>query len=233
MYIKEFIENNKKLIKKISLILLGVFIGIPIFIDVFVFWDDGLFNTSFTPQDILNYFGSFLAFTGTVALGGIALWQNNNIHKSNLEFAVNNIKPTFESIFYENDHDFSEFKLKNIGNGNAYNLYVLIEICSINDFEEGLCNDYLSEYNSHFVGDNNCKQIEKNKSKRFSYPDLLDFKDDEFIIKVNILYENSIGHTFQDIIYLENAMHINREIEYSSAKIKDSELNGVRSNFDI
>lgn len=41
--------------------------------------------TLWQAKDVLSFYGTFLAFLGTVALGAIALWQNKNIYNGNEE----------------------------------------------------------------------------------------------------------------------------------------------------
>lgn len=66
----------------IPLIIVSAFT--PQIIDWFypkkVFW---FTLTTFNKQDILVFYGSFLAFLGTVALGSLALWQNIKLNKIN------------------------------------------------------------------------------------------------------------------------------------------------------
>lgn len=44
-----------------------------------------LIYTSLTIDGLLSFYGTFLAFLGTVALGALALWQNKNIYNRNKE----------------------------------------------------------------------------------------------------------------------------------------------------
>lgn len=39
-----------------------------------------------SPGEMLQFYGSFLSFMGTVLLGGLALWQNNQLAKKNEQF---------------------------------------------------------------------------------------------------------------------------------------------------
>ena len=44
---------------------------------------DGKADTSFSASDMLSLYGSILAFLGTVALGGLALYQNKKANNTN------------------------------------------------------------------------------------------------------------------------------------------------------
>ncbi len=99
-------------------------------------------ETSLTVGDALGFYGSFLAFLGTVALGALALWQNKQISKIQNDTTIANIQtPVFiiESINYNDKHlehmdnqykkEFAvkepqrlHFEIKNIGEGVAFNV---------------------------------------------------------------------------------------------------------------
>ena len=48
---------------------------------------DGSVNTVYSASDLILFYGSFLAFLGTVSLGTLALWQNKIANKQNEKFA--------------------------------------------------------------------------------------------------------------------------------------------------
>lgn len=47
-------------------------------------------RTSFGKEELLSFYGDFLAFVGTVALGGLALWQNTKLSKTNEKLSGEN-----------------------------------------------------------------------------------------------------------------------------------------------
>lgn len=84
------------------LILFLIFLFVPLIIFIsYLIGDNGfiLINTSLTVGDALTFYTSFLTFCGTILLGIIAVWQNNNATKiSNrlLDIEIEKICPVIE-----------------------------------------------------------------------------------------------------------------------------------------
>ena len=85
---------NKPWYKKWGIWLLGAFVTLCLLSIPFIIngaylngTGDGSVNTVFSASDLILFYGSFLAFLGTVALGALALWQNKIANKQNEKFA--------------------------------------------------------------------------------------------------------------------------------------------------
>nr|WP_294493254.1 hypothetical protein [uncultured Anaerosporobacter sp.] len=111
---------KKKVLKKpylYGMVLLLIVIIFPLFMCMLYFIGDNCFvliNTSLTVGDTLSFYGSILAFFGTIVLGFIAVWQNNKANDNNdritrieeerykLEFQpfviINNWKLTIDNV---------------------------------------------------------------------------------------------------------------------------------------
>lgn len=111
--IKSFFAYGKPVHKKwwfyiTLLLILGLLIAIPFIINES--YKHGGYVTIWRASDVLLFYGSCLAFIGTVSLGALALWQNkkanninNNLTKANL-IAINkpNIKVRKLDILFDN-----------------------------------------------------------------------------------------------------------------------------------
>ncbi len=73
---------------RIAIISIVLFIAFPLLIDLVYKKGDitPLYKTKLSPSDILAYIGAFFSFAGTVALGFLALWQNQKIEENNDQF---------------------------------------------------------------------------------------------------------------------------------------------------
>ena len=91
-------NNLTKWIKKnwirIAIISIVLFIAFPFLIDLVYKKGDitPLYKTKLSPSDILAYIGAFFSFAGTVALGFLALWQNQKIEENNDKFQEDLLK---------------------------------------------------------------------------------------------------------------------------------------------
>lgn len=62
--------------------------------------------TTFEKQELLSFYGAFLSFLGTVALGGLALWQNQELRKLQ-ERQMHQEQTRDKAIFVMNPPQFS------------------------------------------------------------------------------------------------------------------------------
>lgn len=94
---------KNKLIWIIGIPILIILIATPFIINYLYMkgTPDGKADTSFSASDMLSFYGSVLAFLGTVALGGLALWQNkkaNAISKELLDLEWKRNQPCFDVV---------------------------------------------------------------------------------------------------------------------------------------
>jgi hypothetical protein len=86
---KIYLGIKDKIHKRLYLVVLIASMGtllIPLIIFILYLIGDNLvviINTSLTVGDALGFYGSILSFIGTVILGCVAIWQNNNANKNN------------------------------------------------------------------------------------------------------------------------------------------------------
>ncbi|MEL7603433.1 MAG: hypothetical protein AAGU77_09790, partial [Bacillota bacterium] len=69
----------------LGILVLGILIYIPFHINNIYY---AINQASFTASDMLQFYGSILAFLGTIFLGALALWQNNRLSKTNQALAM-------------------------------------------------------------------------------------------------------------------------------------------------
>lgn len=95
-------RNNVYLLILLIVVIIFAIVGIPIIINELYTGNNG-YLTKWGAKDVLAYYGSVLAFIGTVLLGALSLYQNNVFKKSNEKREKLMIKPyIFTSIEYEN-----------------------------------------------------------------------------------------------------------------------------------
>jgi hypothetical protein len=77
--------NNKPWYRKwwIWVIVCSILVSIPFIINWAYLKGANHENTAFAASDILLFYGSCLAFLGTVSLGALALYQNYKIYSEN------------------------------------------------------------------------------------------------------------------------------------------------------
>ena len=79
-----WIKKNKLIVGLITLLSFAM----PLLIVHVLFRYDGgnnFIRAEWSAGDVLAYIAGFLAFIGTVSLGALALWQNQQIHRQHLE----------------------------------------------------------------------------------------------------------------------------------------------------
>ena len=86
------------LIRIVAIVLLAF----PVIIWIAYFIGDSgfiLIRTSLGIGDALGFYGSLLAFLGTILLGALALWQNNKLNKINNDLVQQQYKPVITILF--------------------------------------------------------------------------------------------------------------------------------------
>lgn len=73
-----------------------IIILIPIIINVMYLSNEG-YLTVWDGSDVLMFYGSVLSFTGTILLGGLALWQNERLNGINKKLTEQQYKPILTS----------------------------------------------------------------------------------------------------------------------------------------
>lgn len=70
-----------------AIIAIALFFVPLLVIHILFLWDSGVdwMVARWTPGDLMGYVAGFEAFIGTVALGALALWQNQQIHNQHIE----------------------------------------------------------------------------------------------------------------------------------------------------
>lgn len=84
----------------ISFFLLLLILDIPFVINE-IYLNESGYKTIWNAEDVLVFYGSFLAFLGTVSLGALALWQNkkaNNLTERIINLEMQLKKPVLEII---------------------------------------------------------------------------------------------------------------------------------------
>lgn len=92
---ERYICAIKKQPYKCGFIHLIIFLFIPCFILFSYYLGDNniiLRNTKLSVGDALIFYGTFLSFLGTIALGSLSLSQNIKVHKLNEKISEENIK---------------------------------------------------------------------------------------------------------------------------------------------
>jgi hypothetical protein len=172
-----------KLWKKISVIL-GLFI-IPMLLIQIPYWLGKivvLIPTDFEASDILSYFGSFISALGTVALGAVAIWQNEkfkeqekiNEHFTNI-VARKSEQPVFNLELYTVGEEHIYFNFENVGQNPAYKINIFElphEIKSIYDKQS----DQYAE-----ICNTDEQAVLNNKEKMF-----IDFNIKDYNLKQNL-----------------------------------------------
>lgn len=85
IYLFKQYNANEKQYKSIIFNLLLIAISVPFIINQLYLWgnEKTLFYTDWDGSDALSFYGSFLAFCGTVILGAVAVYQNNKANQIN------------------------------------------------------------------------------------------------------------------------------------------------------
>ena len=81
--------------KVIKIVVVGLIVYPVIIWSAYFLADNGfvLIRTSLGVGDAFGFYGSILAFIGTVLLGALALWQNNKLNKINNDLVQQQYKP--------------------------------------------------------------------------------------------------------------------------------------------
>lgn len=146
------LENNNlltddktqiKFWKNNSIFVIFILVIIPLIINCtyLIGTPNGITNTKFEASDMLSFYGSFLAFLGTVALGILALWQNNKFKdendKSQAKFEKINQKLLEIDITKERNKIFEMYFCYMEENQKIYDPdYVLQKVCQEYNMEE-------------------------------------------------------------------------------------------------
>lgn len=89
--------------------------------------DNPLLAAKWTPGDLMAYIAGFEAFIGTVALGALALWQNQQIHKQHIE----SLEPTLSMRLIPRD-GILFLVVENTGECEATEIRIQVESLSNN-----------------------------------------------------------------------------------------------------
>ena len=164
-WIKE--HKVKTIFIVVGIIAVIVFV-FPIAIN-FLFLDNGGIPVKWEARDYLIFYGSFLAFIGTTALGGVTIWQNDKLNKLNedqkrpvvqlsdwkyqYDCKIHTIKSFIRIDFANSDqlklHDISEIKLYIKNTSSQYAQVRFGEMCIREQANEapiksitGICGKY-------------------------------------------------------------------------------------------
>lgn len=120
-FFKWVIENKGKVFG----ILIFVIIGVPISINIAYFLGNrfGGVIVYFSAGELLSFYGSLLAFIGSISIGAIALWQTDNIRKKEEEYRKEEEEYRKETEYKEYMPNFS-YELKRTKNDQ--NIYFSI-----------------------------------------------------------------------------------------------------------
>ncbi len=126
----DWMKNHKKLI---AFIIFMIIFGVPFIIHILfkLYPNNDFFVAEWSAGELLSYYGSILAFLGTVILGALSLYQNHLIkqesdkrselleqreHESNMpRFRIN-------YLFSERDNSKLKFNIENISPNVANNI---------------------------------------------------------------------------------------------------------------
>lgn len=78
-----FVKKEPDVLTKFTVYLIVILLLIPLIINES--YKHGGYITLWGADDVLSFYGSFLSFIGTIALGGLAFWQNKKIMDINQE----------------------------------------------------------------------------------------------------------------------------------------------------
>lgn len=123
---------------KTSLLTFFLFVLPVIIVHILFKWNTNIniLNAEWTAGEFLNYFGSFLSFLGTVALGALALWQNHRFHQYHIE----NLEPMISMRLFSLNNSLY-LSIKNTGQTEARDLKVKINSLINNGNNKLLCDD--------------------------------------------------------------------------------------------
>ena len=123
MKIRDFLLQNKDIVKKVVIALLFAIFGVPFIINILfkIKAPFEIFDAEWYAEDALSYYGSVLAFLGTAAFSALALWQNhvfkeaNDMHEKMLEDMekARNMPVLCLSLRGMKNHNFFLMKLEN------------------------------------------------------------------------------------------------------------------------
>lgn len=151
----EWLKKHKILIVIISII---VILGIPFLIHILfkIHPHNNFFVAEWTAGDLLSYYGSILAFLGTVILGALALYQNSIIKEES---------DRRNALIEQREHDSNMPKFSaayTLANGNIANLRF-----EIKNISENIANE-LAIYEIKILKPNNDVFWKSDKSYSFS-----------------------------------------------------------------
>lgn len=212
---KESMEKIIMWIKKnnmlFSLIILLLFITPLIVTHILFKVNSGTqwLSAEWTAGDVLAYIAGFEAFIGTIALGALAFWQNQQIHKQHVESlapALSMSLISFKGVLY--------LTVKNTGHNEAKEINIYIEKIENNGDKndlvpDGLFSSTFELYPEEFVqgrvgfsGENICTQIFPQITVKVSYlwPQLN--RMEEYIRKV--IYDNGYTEKINADINIDN-----------------------------
>lgn len=132
-------------------LIYAIIISLSGAIAVYIFYNIGekyfiIFYTNLEIGDALSFYGAFLSFLGSIVLGGIAIWQNREVHKLNEDMNYNqklNELPLIDLKRFEENSNNSCVYLWWLDTENKYSLRVYIsndtqylvsniKLCSVN-----------------------------------------------------------------------------------------------------
>lgn len=121
------------------MIVAGIFFIPLLAIHMLFLWDSGIdwLIARWTPGDIMGYIAGFEAFIGTVSLGAVAFWQNQQIHNQHIE----SLEPILSMRLVLIDH-IIYLLIENTGESGAKDIKITVDHIQ-NNGEVGLNLDAL------------------------------------------------------------------------------------------
>lgn len=166
----------KKVLKFLLIIIITIII-IPLVINILFKYDFNIWwlESEWSAGDALNFYGSFLSFSGTIILGAISIWQARKANSISEQLLKKDILESTDFIQLQNKFELSVKKNKDSKitcssyHKLDYGANILIEQC--NDNVEKL-NEYLLKlYFSTSSEGNHIKKIELNHFMCVQDPD--------------------------------------------------------------
>lgn len=110
--------------KVLTFLVVVALFFIPLIMVHFLFkWNSSLswISSEWSAGDVLGYIAGFEAFLGTVALGALALWQNQQIHKQHIE----SLEPSLSMKLIEINH-ILYLAIENVGSTEAREIKIIV-----------------------------------------------------------------------------------------------------------
>lgn len=197
----DWIEKYKK---RIVIFIIFAIIVVPVTIHI-IFKIPALnsyFEAEWTAGEFLGYYGTVLAFLGTVVLGALAIWQNKEIQNQSIKYTEHleniegkQISPRFiiDKVNYLKNEKILNIRIKNITSYQAYQVSISDLTLKHND---NVINAKQIKFKYNYIKSN------EDVLMQFAVENFFDYKNVTFIFTLNFVDErdNQRSYKFSGLI---------------------------------